>query len=412
MFHIINTSRKMFTMKYLLSFLLAVASLNAVDYEKEYETEYEATKKGDIFGKEYIPTKKELEGYPQNFDMEKIKILLPLDLKRIFDEYKMGKPISLAVACGDRELPWRSYFAAKSNDSSRPNLNDFWEHLKQDRIDYKQNNENSISLDLYLAFNQNIEGRGAGHILMNVGKKTHWEQLFEFFKKQNVEISQIIFTAMAGFSEDSIENEPDELKTYLNFLKKGGKLVRPYFSPIPLSGSVSGEYFELSGFLTSLFNDEKIKSAYYRNKELGVDGKKHLKTNYTSFLDFAVEKDQGKIIKLVDEKYPKASKAYKDFLKELAIYCISNVDLTKFKNLTNKSYVPDIFKDISEEEKIKQMIPIYNAYYKAKGYNVQFLTNPQWAKKIGSEFVKAQEWKPGDYPYGERDNIALILVKE
>jgi hypothetical protein len=44
--------------------------------------------------------------------------------------------------------------------------------------------------------------------------------------------------------------------------------------------------------------------------------------------------------------------------------------------------------------------------------NARFITNPTVAQQINIPEVEAQDWKPGDYPYGERDHIALVVTME
>src|SRR5579871_3460850 len=190
---------------------LFAANINTGNEAKElqrYRTERQAALNGaSWYDKKYVPSAEEVQ-YVHNLErLTQIKVRLPIDLQRIITEHvQKNKPVSIAVACGDRELPWRTQFARQQNDQSRPNNDDFWEHFAQDTIDHSNNNDNFISIDPLLGIEEEdmlipSSGRGAGHIIMDARNPNHWMQLFDFLDEQKVMVSRVINTAMLSADE-------------------------------------------------------------------------------------------------------------------------------------------------------------------------------------------------------------------
>jgi hypothetical protein len=340
-----------------LIFIISFCVVNAC-FAVDYSAEFKAGLKGkpeDIFiEKSMIPSSEEIEGKFNINTLNAIKIRLPLDLKRILTEHKENqKPISLAVSCGDRELPFRSFTAILSQGPSRMDTPEYLEYLGEGEIQMDWNKENFISIDPYLGIQASGETdvRGAGHIIMNAEKGEHWIELAQFLQRNKVKIDQIIFTTPMGDpSTGGIFSR--FLEFYRMILKPSGRLVSPYF----------------------------------------ITYDKSLDQNFT----------------LYDRVMPPRDIEDMGLKKELMKIYESIVENTGFDN---KGFMGGKNKTtLSQTEQIKKIIPLYKKHYEELGYEVHFITNEKVAKLLDIPEVETQTWQKGDYPYGERNNIALILI--
>lgn len=420
--------------KIIITAVLALCGFSQYSHSSEqtpiqhYKQEYDAALKGQgWYDKMYIPTQEEVEGVHGN--SEHIKIRLPLDLQRILSEYREnGKPISIAVSCGDRELPWREYLTGtlgrddvnSNDDHSDPTL-----QFSSSPIDHKKNKENFISIDPILGISPDMveiggSGRGAGHIVMDATNFDHWKQLAEFLKQNNIKVHQIIFTAGMGGPAVNLELNPELVKTQLSMLESSGKLIEPYFfhynpkydkeydSVSDLIRPDNSQVWDLGGrsVITSLFWDVDDRFRYKGQR---------FPTTARIFLEFVEKYNEGKDIStelrdFISKKNPESSEAYKRLLFNLASYIISIVDIDKIVEV-GKIYETQYLKQTTSEQ-MKAIIPFYKEYYRSKGFDVQFITNSKVAAALNSPDIEAQKWQPGDYPYGERDYIAFVLTRK
>lgn len=125
------------------------------------------------------------------------------ELNNMIYEYKSnGTPISLAVACGSKEMPKK---IIKGFHSEQP-VNEQW-----------------IALDLLLT---DDSPAGAPHIRMDATNRRHWEQFAQYLKDNGIEVSTVAFTAFGPPVNSEILRE-----IIMPIVKKGGHLVYPnYFS--------------------------------------------------------------------------------------------------------------------------------------------------------------------------------------
>lgn len=422
----------------LLSFfsILGGAGLNAMDSGlSRYALEYQAALAGqEWYDGVYVPSVEEVEGHIYDRELTQIKIRLPIDLKRIFDEYhQSGKPISLAVACGDRELPWRANIAALHNDSSRPNSESDWNsfgHMLP--LNYDANSENFISIDPLLgipstilegsAHNSNLIGRGAGHLVMDAMKLEHWRQLAKFFEINNIKIHQIIFTTGMGSPTSSLEFSPEFFATQLSMLEAKGKIVDPYF----LNGNNADKCFSSLRRMFSPYAENQewwLQSARYGDEiqlndifeKTGrfVYNGNNFSTNSLHFINLVLQLSQGidvseTLAALIEDKFSHYSADFKRLIYNLSQYYLSIFDINVFNDELNYHtvYLLD-----SMQKQMKALIPFYKEYYAAHGLHTQFLTSSQQAETMNNLGIEAQIWEPGNYPYGEREHIALVLTK-
>lgn len=409
---------------------MVTLSVEATDYEKEAEA---AAKGSDWYSQSLVPSQQEIEGNCYLGMPEHIKIRLPLDLGRVVDEYRTtDKPVSVAVSCGDRELPWRANFAAQMNDSARPITDDYWKLLATDTINHNLNTENYISIDPLLGIKADEEegylyrssGRGAGHFIMDAMNPEHWEQFSDFLKQNNIQLHQIIFTAGMGDPVNSLHKKDTILSNQVGILEPTGKLVNPYF--LTYSKKYSNSRFEFLSLLPQaqivndwelyLFDCFQIGKIFEEESPqwFEFNSNKYC-TRYMPFVQLCQDHKQKKNIEdgissLVEQKFPTDTEAYKTFLKEMAVYFVSIANLDEIFNENNKKS-----SHASELEQMKNIIPIYQKYFESAfgdfGLSVEFLTSPQTAEVLAIPEVKVQDWKPGDYPYGESGRIALVLQK-
>lgn len=422
------------------TFHIANISVEAIDYEAEAVAaergrirflrtlDLSSFVPSSLVCEELVPSRDEIKGEIHSTDkLQHIKVRLPIDLERIINEYKeTNKPISIAVSCGDRELPWRANVAARMNDPSRPVYDDFWDDLDEAKIDYGINKENYISIDPLLGITCNkAVNRGAGHIIMDAMNSKHWQQFAEFLKGNSLKIHQIIFTAGMGDPQTSLlEKNNTILPTQLEILEPTGKLVEPYFLTYYENFNENFGLFPVFPTFQSVNSRGEVslrsslcpKLGYMFEKgmlrEFKFDNRIHV-TKCSLFIELCEKHTEGKDIKhdidaLIEENYKSFTPAYKTFTKELAMHfmSIANLDgMLKNNPLSTNPSRETIL------QQIRKVIPIYTRYFANLGYSAEFLTNPKVAQVFDIPEIKAQDWRPGNYPYGERDHIALILQK-
>jgi hypothetical protein len=315
------------------------------------------------------------------------------------------------------------------NDSSRPTDNDLLDHLPQDKIDHTINRENFISIDPYLGISEKIKeipgsGRGAGHIIMDANNLEHWQQLANFLKQNNIKIHQIIITAGMEYPEKLIEFQPQIIKIQLGILEPSGQIVNPYFSYYTKTLSTSFKAFKdlinpkfiraRGNPWTLAFNIENngIVELFRTKKYVRIGT---INTQFAPFLKLVEEYHNGQDISqdlknLIEDKIPSYNDVHKDFVANLSLYFISIFDINKFLGKDKESLTPEtIYLKESELQQMKVIIPIYKTYFSGLGYNVQLVTNQTVAQILNIPEIEVQSWGNGDYPYGERNHIALIL---
>ncbi|HXW53573.1 MAG TPA: hypothetical protein VEL47_05670 [Myxococcota bacterium] len=399
-------------------------------YAVDYEAEKEAAKKGaawygDNYQK-YIPTDEELEHGSYN-PIDQIKIRLPIDLKRIIDDHVLrGKPVSLAVACGDRELPFRAQFAARVNDPSRPAVDDF-DNLETEKLDSNKTADNYISLDRYLGMpaSRDPDLRGAGHIMMDAQDAKNWEQLFDFLDAQQVKLHQIIFTAM--INEESVLDPSNPLNVIYQRLTPGGQLVFPYYGSY---WEHNRKYFAGSEWLTLEnwgMGQPFIKIAGEMSEALEGDnleqiqlpGSGYAQTKFGAFFTLARKLSQNQDIDAdLDQLFAKTlagkTSNYRNYAKNVISYYLSIYDEKAMAKALESQSVGrmglEVFKE-SVFEQNKKVWSYFLDYLKQEGFNAQLISSPKVASILAPSVVTAQNWKAGDYPYGERDHIALVITK-
>jgi hypothetical protein len=201
-------------------------------------------------------------------------------------------------------------------------------------------------------------------------------------------------------------------------LKKKGKLVSPYFRPtLGLNPALdtSSDIFSLTSFMTG---NNTIASLFKSQKAEWLDDN-WTRSYEKKFLDL-VQKYNNKedideeVKKLVQNKFSERSKAYQNYIENLANYAISKFDLDVFNQVLKdaqngkNSYRPKFFKHDKTQE-ASAITSLEKKYYNDLGFDAKFLTNLTYAKELGAELIEAQEWKKGDYPYGQSNNIALVI---
>lgn len=192
-------------------------------------------------------------------DLQNIRFEKQAEMKQFIKEYKeTGKPISLAVACGAQEMPYKIRQNFKS--SALPT-------------------ENWIGLDLYL--NDQDGSRGGPHVRMDVKNAFHWQQFANYLKENDVEVQTVALTIMEPSISSSILHD-----IILPFVKKGGHVVYPECFPTDLSGKymVSGIQFGCfsygNDFEEGLKSFHARNSPWYQNKEkLRVDAEDFVQKN-------------------------------------------------------------------------------------------------------------------------------------
>jgi|GEM_PF-4413085 len=408
---------------------LFAANINTGNEAKElqrYRTERQAALNGaSWYDKKYVPSAEEVQ-YVHNLErLTQIKVRLPIDLQRIITEHvQKNKPVSIAVACGDRELPWRTQFARQQNDQSRPNNDDFWEHFAQDTIDHSNNNDNFISIDPLLGIEEEdmlipSSGRGAGHIIMDARNPNHWMQLFDFLDEQKVMVSRVINTAMLSadeiFVKDSVE------AAILDRLKSGSKLVFPYFGSFfkhdstNFCGSRRWLRWDDNGW-QGLFLEGNLSPVFRQdNQELIRMGELARRTHYSKFFTLLekIQKNEeikGQLKIMVEKSFADSTADYKDFIQKLAEYYLRDCDITKFGGgeKSNGNSVACFKTSVMEQNKI--IWQLFLLCFK-DSFKASLLSSPAVVMKFAPSVVQEQGFSLGDYPYGERDNIALVIEK-
>jgi hypothetical protein len=391
-----------------------------IDYSAEVKAALEGQKWYDA---SLIPTLMEIEGRHSS----PFKIRLPLDLNRIFEEYQqLKKPVSLAVSCGDQEIPWRSYFAAKSNDDSRPQDQDFWQHLGKDKIDYSLLNENFISIDPLLGISgypnsTKVDSRGAGHIYMDAMNSYSWKKFADFLKQNGVKLYQIIYTAGMGDSISRPEHHKEDLQVHLGMLVPGGRLVQPYFLNCPEGAKewvdrAPGTFFRLQRLGRRVNIQGIVGTIFYSPEESSIEipkTKDLISTHHSAFFDLVNKKRQGEDIskelkQRIEERLSGTSPAYQDFIFKVCLYYFSIMKPDLSQLLKGQVFFAE-----SYTEQLKKTLSLMKSYYKELGLNLRFLTSKKIAVLTGApNIIEDQKWKPGDYPYGEREHIAMVVEKE
>lgn len=425
-----NYSKKMIYSLMLLGVLTQATKSWATDYSAEALT---ATQGRKWYSEKFIPLPEEIEGSYRSIDQ--IKIRLPLDLERIISEHKtIGKPISIAVSCGDRELPWRANIAALLNNPSKPtgeDYNDSLIGLDKLQINHQLNSDNYLSIDPCLGIRfkgQWDTGRGAGHFVMDAMDPNNWQDFCDFLKQNELSVHQMIFTAGMGSPQESFEAKDGILSAQLQVLAPFGKLIEPYFFSYDMG--VSDKNFDLlKDFPSPILNcgefilyrgSSEIGYLFRDKKELILINDDYYETEYKALLRLTKKYCQGLSIDqdidiLIAKKYSDSDSIHKIFLKEMATYFISIVNLNEAE-LWNDCYETKWEKQSlqTQSDQLKNIIPIYLRYFKMfeeVGLTASFITSPQLADIVNIPAVKGQDWKSGDYPYGERDFIALVLEK-
>lgn len=415
------------------NFVLGAAHDTCIDYEREYATSVVLGKKW--YAPTYIPSRGEIEGVNKP---RTIKVRLPCDLRRIFMAYHVENiPVSLAVACGDKELGMRSRVASFYDSPDRPNGKDFSEN---DNIFNsflsEEISENFISIDPVLGIGRgyHADQRGAGHMVMDALNAQHWSQLGEFLSAYKIKISQIIFTSIVN-PEHMLIHNPRVFNLYMGLLKDKGHLVNPYFSY--WSDNCAYVYdsfkrdlfypklqtqndFVIDGFLGALFSSPS-NGLFYGDNAL----KMPIFSRYTSFLKLAQgwkrlssldvinakEWLQREISCLIDQKCEGMNKGFCDFILSTGMYYVSIFNMDGLKEEKKLSSSRKFF-DETREQQMRYLFPLYKKMYASFGCDIEFLTNARVSKAIEIlDVVSTQNWKKGDYPYGERNHIALVMKK-
>lgn len=178
--------------------------------------------------------------------MQNIRIEKKAELDQFIKEYReTGKPISLAVACGSKEMPEKitQYF-----HSSVPAV------------------ENWVGLDLFLT-DQNPWG--GPHIRMDVNNTIHWQQVAHYLKENNVEVQTVALTIGFPAFSSSIFQE-----SILPLVKKGGMVVYPECFRISEAGRFALNHRHSlhsikygKNFDTGLWNYYNPEGTCYQNTE-------------------------------------------------------------------------------------------------------------------------------------------------
>ncbi len=152
--------------------------------------------------------------FSQNPSAFKVRFEKREELNEMILQYKMnGKPISLAVACGAKEMPRK--------------IIDLFNSLKPA-------NEQWVGLDLYLT--DEDEYRSGPHIRMDATNKAHWEQVIQYLKDNEVEVDTVAFTAFAPSVNSALLRE-----IIMPIVKKGGRLVYPAYFAIKVRQNESAD---------------------------------------------------------------------------------------------------------------------------------------------------------------------------
>jgi len=406
--------------------ILSITHVFALDYQIERDA---ALIGRSWYSNAFIPSSEEIEAAYDREALTHIKIRLPLDFERIIKEYhEEKKPITIAVSCGDKELPWRAYIAGKHNDASKPKFSDFI-HVDAP-IQQSAITDNYLSIDPLLGirtpYQQDdvldlVSCKGAGHIIMDAMNLHHWEQLHEFLSQINIQARQIIFTGGMGNPQKILFKKHPMLKTQLGMLAPLGRLVEPYFlhfskKHTPKNFSLL-EYFPQplieNAFNFSLRISQNELTALFMTKSTGCFyvGKRIYFTKFMPFIKILERYTDGKciendLIDLIEQKFPDITLARKTFLKEMALYFIS---IIKIETLCTNTFEKATH---SKLQQMKTVISLYTQYFEAIDFPAPFITSPKIATLFNMPELKAQAWAPGDYPYGERGNIALIFEKK
>lgn len=400
-----------------------------------FSLDYQAERDAALIGRPwytnaFIPSSEEIEAAYEREELTHIKIRLPLDFERIIREYhEEEKPITLAVSCGDKELPWRAYIASQYNDASKPKFSDFI-HVNTP-IQQSAVTDNYLSIDPLLgipppyqqndSFISQVSCKGAGHIIMDAMNPYHWTQLHELLNRINIQAHQIIFTAGMGNPQKILFKKHPMLKAQLGMLTPLGKLVEPYFLHFSKKHTLKNfsllEYFPQplieNAFNFSLRASQNELTALFMTKSIRcfyVDSHIYL-TKFMPFIKVLKNFTDGKCIKndlvdLIEQKFPDITLARKTFLKEMAMYFIS---IIKIETLCTSMFEKATH---SKFQQMKTIIPIYKRYFETTDFPATFTTSSKIATFFDIPELKAQAWAPGDYPYGERGNIALIFEKK
>lgn len=176
--------------------------------------------------------------------MQNIRIEKKAELDQFFKEYReAGKPISLAVACGSKEMPEK---IAKDFHSSVPAV------------------ENWMALDLYIT-DQN--SWGGPHIRMDAHNPVHWHQVVDYLKENDIEVQTVALTTSFPAFSSSIFQE-----SILPCVKKGGIVVYPECFRISEAGcfALNRKLFSIKygkKFDTGLWNYYHPDGTCYQNSE-------------------------------------------------------------------------------------------------------------------------------------------------
>lgn len=202
-----------------------------------------------------------------NVNFEKLE-----ELKYMIREYHQNEtPISLAVACGSKEIPNKIIDLFESKEPAK---------------------EQWIGLDLLLT---DEDDRGGPHIRMDATNEIHWKQVVQYFKDNNVKVNTVAFTAFAPpVNSDTLR------KDIMSIVKEGGRLIFPgrfaidghMFNksadceytgifPVVLNGYTIKKLNHVDAFMTALTNYHiKQNSGYFENEQalkehiMGWDGMK------------------------------------------------------------------------------------------------------------------------------------------
>lgn len=418
----------MFHKRNLLYFITAILSFSQYIWATEhfyssinYHEEYYASIKGQEWytswsQNKYVPNLSEITPEYSITGPNNVTIRLPIDLKRIIDEYKSGKPVSLAVSCGDRELPLRAYITSKYNNDSILDDDALHNHFL-DKIDYSMIRDNYISIDPYLVVDNinQVQARGAGHINMNANNISHWQELKKFLDHYGVKISQIIFTA--GFGDPFVSNRNIDINNEMLTLQKSmltdnGKLISAYFFQYHHTmmknrkglsqGLNMGLYVSLDLYDPVIFADGILRYIFSDNAQLSPTIISIIQKHYQGI-------DISSVLNnLIYNKVLSKNNVHLEFIYDLSLYYVNIINPGVFE-LEGELHKTNIFSH-SPFEQLKNIAPIYAKYFKNLGLNVEFITNKTTAEAIGIPAIVAQAWHAGQYPYGERDHIALVMT--
>lgn len=163
-----------------------------------------------------------LDGEVLQFVPSKIRIERFPELHSIITSYKEnGKPIALAVACGQYEIPFELSLRREERQNFmmkelHPPIQDV---IKPNRI-----KESWVALDLLLTDNNLM---GGPHVRMDAGRENHWCQIIEYLKEKRVEISTIAMTAYGpDYSSRIVKN------VLWPLLHQGGRIIYPHRVPL------------------------------------------------------------------------------------------------------------------------------------------------------------------------------------